>query len=378
MIAFTSDFECGNGKNFQQIGPDRYRMEVVGDKPVYCYYFCFDVLNRGAATEIAIEIWHDPVINDVGGFISHFPCAIWINSRKGEPLGYYPLEQTRCETCADHLVLRLPLAAGQTMRVTDLWPASYSDTSQFLHQLARERSDLCTLFSLGKSVQGREITGIRAGTPGKPRALCIAGQHPIEFSGTWGMRAIADFMTSQLPEAAAIREQFEVEVIPQVNPDGAVAGRNGFNAEGFDMYQAFGSRPEADEPEAHESKLLWQRAISSPLALWFNIHNYLGWRAFSEPPFDGWYTVPAALFTDPVQARRYQTLCDVLRLQTDAPSGQMLPNVHAPNTICYQLARRFNIPHVFYEINGATGGAFQSGKRALQVFRKVMNTLSSV
>ena len=147
------------------------------------------------------------------------------------------------------------------------------------------------------------------------------------------MRAIADFLTSQLPEAAAIRAQFEVQVIPQVNPDGTVAGRNGFNAEGLDMYQAFGDRPEAEEPEAHESKLLWGWAIARPLALWFNIHNYLGWRILSEPPFDGCYTVPVSLFSDPAQARRYEALCDVLRLKTDAPSGHLMPAAHGANTM---------------------------------------------
>jgi len=304
-----------------------------------------------------VEVWHDPLINDAPGFISHFPGTIWVHSRNESP-HYHALEQSRCETHSDHLVLHLSLAARQTVRVTDLWPASCSDTCQFLNGLAGERRDLCATFSIGKSVQGRDIVGLRAGTPGKPRVLCLAGQHPIEFSGTWGMRAVADFVTSQLPAARAIRQQFLMEVIPQVNPDGAVAGRNGFNAEGLDMYRAFGVQTDAEEPEAHESKLLWRWAVSSPLALWFNVHNYLGWRSFNEPPFDGYYTVPPALFSDGAQAQRYQTLCDVLRLETDAPSSNLQPNAHDANTLCYQLARRFNIPHVFYEINGSTGGAF--------------------
>jgi hypothetical protein len=33
------------------------------------------------------------------------------------------------------------------------------------------------------------------------------------------------------------------------------------------------------------------------------------------------------------------------------------------------------VPSVFYEINGATGGAFRSGKRGLHVFRRAMDTL---
>ncbi len=374
MMIFTSEFECGNGKNFRQLAADRFRMEVVGDKPTYCYYFCFDAHNDGPAAEIAIEVWHDPAINDVPGFMSHFPCTIWTCA--GRPDLYCPLDQARCETHADHLVIRLALEANQSLRVTDLWPSPYSETCAFLQTLARERADRCELFSIGKSIQGREILGLRAGPADAPRVLCIAGQHPIEFSGTWGMRAIADYVSSLLPDAAAFRKKFQVEVIPAVNPDGSVAGRNGFNAENFDMYQAFGEKPDAGEPEAHESRLLWRWATSRPPALWLNIHNYLGWRTSSEPPFDGWYTLDSDLFSDPERRRLYQALCDTLRLETDGPSTYIKASTHGANTLCHQMAKRFGIPHVFYEINGSTGGAFLSGKRALRVFRRAVNTLT--
>ncbi len=373
MITITSDFECGNAKNVEQIADDRYRLEVIGDKPVYCYYFCFDVKNEGEATEIAIEVWHDPVIKDVPGFISHFPTTIWI--RPEDSHRYQPLVLGDCETHAEHLVIHLPIAENQTIRVTDVWPSPYTDTCEFLRGLADERSDRCELFTLGQSVQGRDILGIRAGNPGKPRVLCIAGQHPIEFPGIWGMRGIADFITSLIPEAAALRDELLVEVIPMVNPDGTVMGRNGFNAEDKDVYLAFGDDPEAEEPEAHESKLLWRKALDEKPALWMNIHCYLGWRTNSEYPYDGWYEAPVSLFDDPGQARLYQALCDTMRLETTGPSTHITAAAHGENTICYQLAKRFDIPHVFYEINGGTAGPYGAGRRALEVFKGTMKTL---
>ena len=172
-----------------------------------------------------------------------------------------------------------------------------------------------------------------------------------------------------------IRQRFQVEVVPHVNPDGAAAGRNGFNAEGLDMYRAFGADPGADAPEAHESRLLWRWATNSPPALWLNFHNYLGWRSFAEPPYDGYYTVPAALFADARQRERYEALGDAVRLLTDGPSGHLAAAAHDANTLCYQLARRFGVPHVFYEINGSTGGAAGSARRAVQVFRAAMGVL---
>ncbi|MEW6753670.1 MAG: M14 family zinc carboxypeptidase [Candidatus Latescibacterota bacterium] len=374
MIRFSSDFECGNGKSFTQLGPSRYRLEVVGDKPVYCYYYCFDVESPGEAAAIAVEVWHDPLINDVPGFISHFPGTVWVRAQGG-PSYFHALDAACCQFHEDHLVLHLELPADRPLRVTNLWPCPCSDTDAFLEGLAALRADRCQVFSVGRSLQGRELTGIRTGTPGQPRLLCVAGQHPIEFSGTWGMRAVADFVTSRLPEAARIREHFEVEVVPHVNPDGAAAGRNGFNAEGLDMYRAFGAQPDAPEPEAHESRLLWRWACQAPPALWFNIHNYLGWRSFAEPPFDGYYTVPSSLYAEAAQQQRYEALCDAVRLLTDGPSGHLRAAAHEPNTLCYQLARRHGVPHVFYEINGSTGGAFASARRAVHVFRTAMGVL---
>lgn len=375
MITFMSDFESGNGKGFHAVGTDRYRMEVVGDKPVYNRYFCFELHNAGPAADIQVEIHPDPLIPDVDGFISHFPCAIWM--APGDRDRYQVLPAERLETCADHLVIRLQLAAGAKVRLADMWPCSYAATCRYLAALAAERPDRCAAFSLGRSFQGRDIAGLRAGTPGRPRVMCIAGQHPCEYSGPWGLRAIADFMSSRLPEAESFRKRFFVEIIPMVNPDGSVMGRNGFNAEGFDMYQAFGGIPDADYPQAHESRLLWRHAVQNPLALWLNVHNFLGWRESSEPPFDGWYEVPQDVFKDSAQAALNETLKDLLRLETDAQSTHLQPMVHAPDTMCWQLAARRGVPSVFYEVNGSTGGAFQSARRVLKVFQKVLRTLST-
>lgn len=373
MITITGDFECGNAKNIAQIADSRFRLEIVGDKVTYSYYFCFDVKNQGSATDMEVEVWADPVFNDPRDFIVSNPSTIWI--MPGGMDRFKPLDQSRVDGCGDHLIIHLSLETNECVRVTNVWPAPYSDTCQFLQKLADERGDRCELFSLGKSVQGREILGIRAGTPDKPKVLCVAGQHPIEFTGTWGMRGIADFITSYLPDSAALREQLRVEVIPVVNPDGNVMGRDAFNAEELDMFLTFGDTPDAEEPEAHESRLLWRKAVEERLALWMNIHAYIGWRNNSEHPCDGWYEVIDPVFEDPGRARLYQALCDTVRLETEGPSTHQKASILRPTTMCYQMAKRFGIPSVFYEINAGTAGPHGSAQRALRVFKRAVNTL---
>jgi len=377
MITLTSDFECGNGKNVRQLAESHFRLEVDGDKQTgYCNYFCFDIVNDGPAAEATVELCGDSKFGKPTTFDAAFPTTIWIR-----PVGRLHFRALRGQTleCAEgRVTLKVPVGAKERWRVAMTYVAPYSEVAEILRQLAAQRPDRCALFTLGKSVQGRDILGLRMGTPGKPKVLCIAGQHPHEHPGAWGMVGIADFMSSLLPEAEALRGKLDVQVVPIVNPDGNALGRNAFNAEGLDMYLAFGDHPDAAEPQAHESRLLWKWALDAMPALWMNIHCYTGWQLNSEYPYDGWYEVEdRGIFKDPAQRRLYEALCDTMRLETDAPSTHETPNAHPPSTLCHQLALRYGIPHAFYELNTATAGRHAATQRALRVFKQATNTLLS-
>lgn len=375
MIRFSSSFECGNGKNFSHVNKNRYRIEVCGDKQTYCYYFCFDIENTSKRKkDIVIEVWHDPVINDPEGFISHFPTTIWVSTPCGKR--FHALWQSLCKVHQEHIEFSLSLNPFEKKRISNYYPCYYSDTIAFLGNLARERKE-CEFFVAGKSKGERDIAGIRTGKKGKPRILIIAGQHPVEFCGIWAVRGIADFITSGVPEAERLRENFYFEIIPIVNPDGNVAGRNCFTDENVDLYQVFKDNPEREEPDSKEGRILWQLATNPVVDLWMNFHCYLGWRTNSEYPYDGWYQVPYEVFSDPEKRRIYTKLCDTVRLLTDAASSSIFPEIHWQNSFEHQLAKRYNIPHVFYEINGGTAGPFQSQKRGLNVFIQTMKTFES-
>ena len=65
----------------------------------------------------------------------------------------------------------------------------------------------------------------------------MAGQHPHEHAGVWAALGIADYVSSALP-AAAIRPKLDVTVVPMINPDANVHGRNAWNAQGMNPYRA--------------------------------------------------------------------------------------------------------------------------------------------
>ena len=375
MIKLVTDFECGNGKNVKQLAEDRFRLEVDGDKQSgYCNYFCLDLINEGPAAEVTIELWEDSKWGAPTGFPAVFPTTLWF-----KPVGFHRYRPLRgqCPECIDRKVtFKVPVEQNQRLRVAMTYVAPYSEVSDALSAFADQRPDRCERFSVGQSVQGREIWGLRAGTPGKPKLFCVAGQHPHEHAGVWGALGIADFMSSLLPEAGALRDQLEVMVIPIANPDGNVAGRNAFNAEGLDMYLTFGETPDASEPEAHESRLLWKWVLDAMPDVWLDFHCYTGWKLNSEPPYDGWYEVEdRGLFRDPARRRLYDALCDTMRLETEALSTHERASIHRPTTMCHQMAKRYGIPHAFYEINNGTAGKHAGAQRGLHVFKRVANTL---
>jgi hypothetical protein len=375
MITLSSAFECGNGKRIQPLGEDRFRIEVDGDKQGgYCVYFCFEIANSGPEQRVTVELWEDSQFGGPTGFPVFFPTTIWV--RPGTRERFRPLHESVPELLGDHVVFSVPVAAEGRAVVAMTYVAPYSQVTRQLQDLAKEHPDRCALFSLGRSAQGREILGLRAGTPGRPRVYCIAGQHPHEHPGVWATAGIADFLSSRLPEAEALRQQVEAWIVPMVNPDGNVAGRNAFNAEGLDLYPAFGASPDAPEPEAHESRLLWAWATGEKPDLWMNFHAYTGWKENSEFPYEGWYEVAdRGLFQDPGQRRLYEALCDTVRLETDAPSTHEVASVHAENTLCHQLAKRYGIPHLFYELNCATSGKHRAARVGTHVFRQAVQTL---
>ncbi|HJN17871.1 MAG TPA: M14 family zinc carboxypeptidase, partial [Armatimonadota bacterium] len=349
MVTISTDFECGNGKNIEQVADGRFRMEVDAClQESYCVYWCFEVANEGPAREVTVELWEDQRFGGPTGFHVFFPSTVWI-----QPEGldrYRPLHETAPEWHGDHIVIALNLPENGKLRCAMTYVAPCSFTSAGLRGFAEERPDRCELFSIGESVQGRDIVGLRAGTPGKPKVLCIAGQHPHEHAGVWAEQGIADFMSSMVPAAAALREHLDVWIIPNVNPDGNVLGRNAFTSEPHNMCRAFDDEPDADEPTHKESLLLWRWATEHMPALWVNFHCYTGWQGNSEYPYDGWYEVDdRSIYTDAKQRLVYDAICDTMRLMTDGPSTHEQACHHNHASLCHQLAKRHDIPHAFYE-----------------------------
>lgn len=104
---------------------------------------------------------------------------------------------------------------------------TYSDISSYVDTLVAVRPDLASRFSVGSSLQGREIFGIKITNPGgvadKPAVFLNGCQHARE----WISPAVCMFIADELirneasdSEIASLLERVEIYIVPVSNPDG--------------------------------------------------------------------------------------------------------------------------------------------------------------
>ena len=85
-MRITSDIECGNGKNIQEIVSGQFRMEEVGEEPPYCKYFCVRIESEGDGGRVRLDVYPDPLLGEPGRrdcYCFPLPCGPCPGRRDG-------------------------------------------------------------------------------------------------------------------------------------------------------------------------------------------------------------------------------------------------------------------------------------------------------
>ena len=94
--------------------------------------------------------------------------------------------------------------------------------------------------SLGLSVANLDIPILKisnfypegAKSEGRPIILIIGRQHPGETYSSFIIHGFVNHLLSKTPHCHRLREEFEVWVVPILNPDGVVVGNYRSNLQG--------------------------------------------------------------------------------------------------------------------------------------------------
>lgn len=90
----------------------------------------------------------------------------------------------------------------------------------------------------------------------KKGVLLTARVHPGETNGSWMMRGVLEFLTSEAPEARALRERFVFKIVPMINVDGVVHGNYRCSMAGCDLNRRYKSPSKWLHPEVVSLKKL--------------------------------------------------------------------------------------------------------------------------
>lgn len=107
----------------------------------------------------------------------------------------------------------------------------YAALGTYLDTLRALRPDLARRITLGASLQGRDIFGLRITAPtgavggSKPKLFVHGLQHAREWITGMTVMYLADYLVRQYgidPRATAVLNRYEVIIVPCLNPDGYV------------------------------------------------------------------------------------------------------------------------------------------------------------
>ncbi len=380
-MRMTTDFECGNGKNIEEIVPGHFRLEEVGETPPYCKYFCARLESQGDGGRVRVDVYPDPLLGEAGrqGMMGHYPSQLWVSG--DEMAAWRPTENALDRTAEfheTHLSFEVRLPPDSRVYVASNAVAPYSLVAAWAGELLTGASSSGESLVLGKSFEGRDIPMVHlpATGPASTPVFILAGQHPSEHCGVYAAMGVAEFLVSAHPEAIALRERFQFWICPMINVDGNVHGRNGWTMQDVNMSGDFAKVAEGQVPRATEDALLWRRLIGEirPERM-LHFHGYMGKRGFLDFPYDGMYTFadPRAVYGNGDLVRRYQALQDRLRWDTDGLTGHSRPSVLGENSLEYQLARLLGTLPAFYEINHGYHGVWASKRKGAQVLRAILS-----
>nr|NQU92934.1 carboxypeptidase family protein [Bacteroidota bacterium] len=130
-------------------------------------------------------------------------------------------------------------------------PYSYEQHLELIHNL--QFSPLCTIETLGKTIEGREIDFVKIGEDAddQKKIWIIARQHPGESMVSWFMEGFINRLVDiDDPVSRSLLNKAVVYSVPFINPDGAIAGNLRANAAGINLNREWGTPDPEKAPEA--------------------------------------------------------------------------------------------------------------------------------
>ncbi|MBN1327689.1 MAG: hypothetical protein JW996_07045, partial [Candidatus Cloacimonetes bacterium] len=177
------------------------------------------------------------------------------------------------------------------MRDWDSYP-TYEIYTEMMYQFAQDHPDICTMTSLGTSVQGRELLIAKISdnpemAENEPEFLYIGQLHGDELVTYMLLLRLIDYLLENYELDDRITDLInntEIWINPLANPDGTYAGGNHTvngavrrNANNVDLNRNFPDMLDGDHPDGNdwqpETEILMELARNKNFVLSSNFHS---------------------------------------------------------------------------------------------------------
>ena len=243
-VVFDSSLESGNGTDFTLVSENTYSFRLEKDtNSTDSQLFLFAV--RGAEGKtLTFRLLDTSSTNVPSHWSTAHPVASADGGQTWERIGGTSLSGDT------FIFTHTFIAAEEIIAFHD--PYTYTDLQGKLSEW--EMSPYAEQTVLGQSIQGRDIHLLRITGDGRPDDeklgfWFVARQHGAEVTGSYTAEGLIDFLLSDEPEAQDIRANAVVNVIPMVNPDGAVAGNYRDNYQGVNLNRVWDNPSALTSPE---------------------------------------------------------------------------------------------------------------------------------
>ncbi|BDC51825.1 hypothetical protein F183_A41400 [Bryobacterales bacterium F-183] len=250
-----TDFEGGRMGRVEEVAKDHFRLHVIGqtdqagrNRQASWYYFRADGARGRTLTfdlvDLAGEYNYQP---NRGAITRDTPPYISFDQKS-----WQAIDDAQYDETGPSMRFRVSLGTKQDR----VWIAHVPPyTNANLQVLLRDVSRLpyVRVESLGQTPQKRDIPLLTIGE-GKKVIWLMFRQHAWEAGSSWTGEGAIRFLTSNEPEAVAIRKGVIVKIMPMCDPDGVANGGVRFNAAGYDLNRNWDIDDPAKMPEIAAQK----------------------------------------------------------------------------------------------------------------------------
>ncbi|OMJ87122.1 hypothetical protein SteCoe_11195 [Stentor coeruleus] len=274
-LVFESRFESGNLALASKVSDSEYNLLMQNDINTkgHTQWFYFRVTNTNK-TLIKFNILN--FTKPASLYSQGMKILIYSESenqqnntswfREGENIQYYQNSIRRGSGSKSYYSLSFTYNfphKSDTVYFAYSYPYTYSDLMQDLQII--ENLPFVTRKLLCYSIAGNRCDYLTVTNPSTPeeiksrKGIVISARvHPGETVGSWMMKGVLDFITSDCDEAKDLRQKYVFKIIPMLNPDGVINGNYRCGLAGVDLNRRWKSPSKKLHPTIYASKKLIQ------------------------------------------------------------------------------------------------------------------------